>query len=69
MRYYKEHVFDKIKQDVAHAVLTLVNLERDGTVIDRALVGQSVEVFETMGLGTMDVYVADFEALLLSSTR
>lgn len=69
LRHFKTIVFDSVKRDVTNAIVKLVNKERDGTVIDRDLVRSCVQNYETMGMGSLDAYVADFEVFLLEATR
>jgi hypothetical protein len=38
-----------VKADVVRAMLAMINSEREGHVIDRALLKACVEIFETMG--------------------
>jgi hypothetical protein len=47
----------------------LIDKERDGAVVDRGLIKSCVQLFESMGMGSLSVYTIDFEANLLSSTR
>ena len=69
VRHFKTLVFDKVKKDVANAILHLIDRERDGAVVDRGLIRQCVQLFETMGMGSLDCYTLDFEADLLASTK
>lgn len=69
MRLFRTLVFDVVKKDVTNAIIDLVNEERAGIAIDRSLVRACVELYESMGVGTLEVYLADFEAPLLQSTR
>ena len=69
VRKFKDLVFDVIKTDVCNAILALINQERDGAVIDRGLIKSCIELFESMGMGTLDVYIADLEVHLLGATR
>jgi cullin 1 len=50
------------------AVLHLVDKERDGEQVDRALVKNILGIFVEMGMGGMEAYEADFEAHLLTNT-
>ena len=59
----------KVKDDVANAMLTLINAERDGAVVDRGLLKACVQLFEAMGMGSLDAYTLDFEDKLLASTQ
>ena len=38
-------------------------------MIDKELIKSSIQVYEKMGMGTLDAYVTDFETQLLESTR
>jgi len=69
LKLFKNIIFDELKKDVANALLDLINQERDDSVVDRGLMKDVVKIFENMGMGTLDVYVDDLEALLLSSTK
>jgi cullin 1 len=69
LRYYKTIVFDAVKRDITEAIVDLINKERGGAMVDKALIRSCIEVYEKMGMGTLDAYVADFEAQLLAATR
>ena len=51
LRNFKSLVYDEVKRDVANAMLAIVDSEREGKDIDRTLLKQIVELFETMGMG------------------
>lgn len=70
VRYFKTIIFDAIKKDVTDAIVRLINVEREKElVIDRGLIRSCIQIYEGMGLKSLDTYVADFETQLLSSTR
>lgn len=69
LRYYKTIVFDAVKREITEAIIDLINRERNGAMIDKALIKSCIEVYEKMGMGTLDAYVADFETQLLTATR
>ena len=69
LHYYKTIIFDAIKTEVTAAIIELINNERSGAVIDKELIKSSIQVYEKMGMGTLDAYVTDFETQLLESTR
>ena len=69
LRHFKQLVFDQIKRDAVNALLAEVNKEREGEEIDRALMRQCVEVFEHMGMATLDTYIQDLERPLLTETK
>lgn len=58
-----------MKGDVASAMLALINSERDGAVVDRGLLKACVELFEAMGMGSLDAYTVDFEDKLVESSQ
>uniref|UniRef100_I2CQT5 Cullin 1 n=2 Tax=Nannochloropsis gaditana TaxID=72520 RepID=I2CQT5_NANGC len=68
IKFFKEQVYDVVKPDVVQAMLAMINLEREGQVIDRALIKSCVEIFETMG-EQKECYKEDLEETLLSDTR
>lgn len=74
IRGFKSLIFDMVKKDVMNSMLQLINDERDGAEVDRSLIRSCVEIFEKMGMGSLEVYMADFEEVdaqsgLLPSTR
>jgi cullin 1 len=58
-----------MKGDVTAAILGLINDEREGKIIDKSLVKSIVELYESMGMGSLDAYNADLEEPLLRSTQ
>lgn len=69
LRSFRSHVFDVIKGDSSAALLALINSEREGNIIDKSLVKKIVELYEAMGMGTLDAYQTDFETDLVEKTR
>ena len=69
LRYFKTIVFDAVKADVTAAIVDLINIERNGGVVDKALIKSSVEIYELMGMNSLDAYVSDFETQLLAATQ
>ena len=68
MLCFRDLVYSELKKNVKDAVLTLVDKERDGEQIDRALVKNILGIFVEMGMGGMEAYEQDFEAHLLTNT-
>jgi len=68
-KHFKNIIYEALKTSVAQALLTVINDERENIVIDRSLIKSIVELFESMGMGTIDVYQSDLEVPLLESTR
>jgi cullin 1 len=68
MLCFRDLVYAESRAAVTDAVLTLVERERDGEQIDRALVKDVLGIFVEMGMGGMEAYESDFEAKLLERT-
>jgi cullin 1 len=69
LRCFRTNVYDEIKGDTTSAIHGLINEEREGKIIDKSLVKSVVELYESMGMGTLDAYNTDLEEPLLTSTR
>mmetsp|Transcript_2023 Transcript_2023/g.6133 ORF Transcript_2023/g.6133 Transcript_2023/m.6133 type:complete len:747 (+) Transcript_2023:133-2373(+) len=69
LKHFKTLVYNDVKKEAVTAMITLVDAERDGGIIDRGLVKNCVELLEAMGMGSLDAYVSDFEDQLLASTK
>jgi len=67
---FHEIVFNAVKREVRTAILALIQCEREGEMIDTTLVKKVVDIFVEMGGSrtSLEVYVVDFEEMLLSST-
>ena len=67
---FHDIVFNAVKRDVRTAILELIRRERESEIIDRKLVKDVVEIFVEMGgaRNSLEVYVTDFEDMLLSTT-
>jgi cullin 1 len=66
---FRKLAFDEVKRAIAGGMLSLINQEREGVLANKDLMKSCVCLFEAMGMGTLDVYVSDFESLLLTSSR
>lgn len=69
LRCFRNHIYDAMKQETTDAILELINDEREGKIIDKSLVKSIVELYESMGMGSLDAYNADLEKALLEGTR
>lgn len=69
LKHFKNLVYCEVKKEAVTAMITLIDKERDGGIIDRGLVKNCVELLEAMGMGSLDAYVADFEDQLVASTK
>jgi len=67
---FHDIVFNAVKRDVRAAILELIRREREGEMVDRKLIKQVIEIFVDMGgqRNSLEVYVQDFEDMLLSTT-
>jgi cullin 1 len=65
---FRDLVYAKLKTVAKDAVLALVDKERDGEQVDRALIKNALGIFVEMGMGGMEAYETDFEAFLLTDT-
>ena len=60
---------DLVYAEIKDAVIALVNREREGEQIDRALVKNLLGIFEEIGMGNRDaIYETDFEIFMLKDT-
>jgi len=69
LKHFKNLVYGEVKKEAVGAILTMIDTERDGAMIDRDLVKNCVELIEAMGMGSLDSYCADFEEELLNATK
>ena len=58
----------EIKERAKDAVLAMIEREREGEQIDRALLKNVLDIFIAVGMGQMDAYEADFETKMLDDT-
>ncbi|CAM9332816.1 unnamed protein product, partial [Choristocarpus tenellus] len=54
LKHFQNLVYDVTKKTVVNAVVKVINQEREGAIIDRILIKSCVELFESMGMGTLD---------------
>mmetsp|Transcript_34148 Transcript_34148/g.38853 ORF Transcript_34148/g.38853 Transcript_34148/m.38853 type:complete len:739 (+) Transcript_34148:98-2314(+) len=69
LKSFRQHIYEETKRDATNSILHLINSEREGEIIDKSLVKSIIELFESMGMGSLDAYNADLEEPLLASTR
>lgn len=65
---FRDHVYSETKRRAKDAVLRLVEREREGELVDRALVKNILDIFIEVGMGGMEAYEKDFEEPLLQET-
>jgi cullin 1 len=65
---FRELVYQELNGKVRDAVISLIDQEREGEQIDRALLKNVLDIFVEIGMGQMDYYENDFEAAMLKDT-
>ncbi|KAL4558821.1 hypothetical protein LXL04_037024 [Taraxacum kok-saghyz] len=65
---FRDMVYEELKGKAKDAVIALIDQEREGEVIDRALIKNVVDIYVEIGMGDMNYYVNDFENDMLSAT-
>uniref|UniRef100_A0A7N2R666 Cullin-1 n=1 Tax=Quercus lobata TaxID=97700 RepID=A0A7N2R666_QUELO len=65
---FHDLVYQEFNGKVRDIVISLINKEREGEQIDRALVRNVLDIFVEIGMGQMDRYENDFEAAMLKDT-
>ncbi|KAG0575693.1 hypothetical protein M758_5G025700 [Ceratodon purpureus] len=65
---FRDLVYAEMKVNVKDAVIALVDREREGEQIDRALLKNVLGIFVEIGMGNMDAYETDFETFMLQDT-
>jgi cullin 1 len=69
LRSFRTHIYEETKREATEAILNLINSEREGEIVDKSLVKSIVELFESMGMGSLDAYNADLEQPMLEAAR
>ncbi|KAI3968347.1 hypothetical protein MKW92_052336 [Papaver armeniacum] len=59
---FRKLVYEEINVRAREAVISLINQEREGEQIDRALLKNVLAIFVDIGMVNMEYYVNDFEA-------
>ncbi|KAJ0034824.1 hypothetical protein Pint_24556 [Pistacia integerrima] len=65
---FRDLVYLELNGKVRDAVISLIDQEREGEQIDRALLKNVLDIFVEIGMGQMDSYENDFEAAMLIDT-
>ncbi|KAH9620813.1 hypothetical protein KSS87_015120, partial [Heliosperma pusillum] len=65
---FRELVYQEISGKAKDAVIALIDVEREGGQIDRALLKNVLDIFVDIGMGPMDYYENDFETPMLEDT-
>lgn len=65
---FRDLVYLRLFTKVRDAVISLIDQEREGEQIDRALLKNVLDIFVEIGMGQMDQYEKDFETAMLQDT-
>ncbi|KAK1351908.1 Cullin-1 [Heracleum sosnowskyi] len=65
---FRDQVYQELKGKVKDAVISLIDQEREGEQIDRALLKNVLDIFVEIGMSQMDQYENDFEEFMLKDT-
>ncbi|MCO5610800.1 hypothetical protein L7F22_065041 [Adiantum nelumboides] len=65
---FRDLVYQEVKHNAKEAVIVLIDKEREGEQIDRALLKNVLGIFVEIGMGGMEAYENDFEASMLEDT-
>uniref|UniRef100_A0A7N2N506 Cullin-1 n=1 Tax=Quercus lobata TaxID=97700 RepID=A0A7N2N506_QUELO len=62
---FRDLVYQEVKANARDAVINLIDKEREGEQIDRALLKNVIDIFVEIGMGQMELYEGDFEEQML----
>ncbi|KAI4311629.1 hypothetical protein MLD38_036510 [Melastoma candidum] len=65
---FRELVYQELKINARDAVISLIDNEREGEQIDRALLKNVLDIFVEIGMEQMEDYEKDFEKAMLKDT-
>ncbi|XP_075476252.1 cullin-1-like [Primulina tabacum] len=65
---FRDMVYLEVNGKVRDAVISLIDQEREGEQIDRALLKNVLDIFVEIGMGQMNEYENDFEAAMLNDS-
>ncbi|PNY15420.1 cullin-1-like protein, partial [Trifolium pratense] len=65
---FRDLVYKELHGKMRDAIISLIDQEREGEQIDRALLKNVLDIFVEIGMGKMDQYENDFEADMLKDT-
>ncbi|KAF5736967.1 cullin-like protein1 [Tripterygium wilfordii] len=65
---FRTQVYQELNVKVRDAVISLIDQEREGEQIDRALLKNVLDIFVEIGMTHMDYYENDFEEAMLTDT-
>jgi len=65
---FRDLVYQEVNSNARDAVINLIDKEREGEQIDRALLKNVIDIFVEIGMGQMELYEQDFEAQMLQDS-
>ncbi|XP_006342782.1 cullin-1-like [Solanum tuberosum] len=65
---FRDQVYQELNGKVGDVVISLIDQEREGEQIDRALLKNVLDIYVEIGMGLMDYYENGFEAAMLKDT-
>lgn len=65
---FRDSVYIEIKDKASAAILSSIEGERKGDLVNTALLRDILGIYQEVGMGTMDAYQLDFEGALLIDT-
>ncbi|CAN4091490.1 unnamed protein product [Withania somnifera] len=65
---FRDLVYQELNSKARDAVIVLIDQEREGEQIDRALLKNVLDIFVGIGMGEMEYYENDFEDAMLKDT-
>ncbi|CAL9023879.1 unnamed protein product [Prunus brigantina] len=65
---FRDLVYREVNANARVAVIGLIDKEREGEQIDRALLKNVIDIFVEIGMGHMEAYEGDFEAFMLGDS-
>ncbi|XP_004508284.1 cullin-1-like [Cicer arietinum] len=65
---FRDLVYKELHGKMRDAIISLIDQEREGEQIDRALLKNVLDIFVEIGMGKMDQYENDFEAAMLQDS-
>ncbi|CAB4312007.1 unnamed protein product [Prunus armeniaca] len=65
---FRDLVYREVNANARVAVIGLIDKEREGEQIDRALLKNVIDIFVEIGMGQMEAYEGDFEAYMLGDS-
>ncbi|KAH9604161.1 hypothetical protein KSS87_010501 [Heliosperma pusillum] len=65
---FRELIYQEISGKAKDAVIALIDVEREGGQIDRALLKNVLDIYVDIGMGPMEYYDNDFETPMLEDT-